>query len=614
MARWELSLAGSDLDLAGYRALERARLHAAQGEFGAAADEARRFRIAVADPPLVESLAALEGDCLNALGQGGAARAAWQIALDSSRDPVLQRDLGLAIIQSLQREDQLDYALDPEILWATVFPAVELASETEPVDPLPESALVRANGLLASGRSAQAIVAYREALAGELAAGDLRHAQFHLGLALFRLRSYEEALPVFAELGSDSEARLWHARSLARSGQIEESIAGFEALAEDAPSKIANRARYLAATLLEDEGESGRAIAHYTVVAGDPDSPKQALQALWRIGWSAWRANDFPGARYYFEAMVGREPDAPSALKPRYWAARAAEAMGEGALGRSELVALARNWPLSYYGWRAQQRLGESQVSASLENTGLFVRPSDPSDEARLRRAALLLEAGYIESVRFAIEPLLARPCAISDCIRLGSILAGIGDYHGAQKLVVGSHLGLLGQGLQPGFEALFWLSWPPAYADSVRASLPVSERVDPALVWAIMREESGFRPGVMSSAGAMGLLQLMPETARSTAARVGGDSLEDSEMLFVPGTNIALGSAYLDYLSERFPSQTSAVIASYNAGPNAVARWRKGPAGNLEDDVWVEDIPYAQTRSYVRRVLRSLHVYRSFY
>jgi soluble lytic murein transglycosylase len=118
----------------------------------------------------------------------------------------------------------------------------------------------------------------------------------------------------------------------------------------------------------------------------------------------------------------------------------------------------------------------------------------------------------------------------------------------------------------------------------------------------------------VMSSAGAMGLLQLMPETARRTAARVGADPLEDSEMLFVPRTNIALGSAYLDYLAERFPHQTSAVIAGYNAGPNAVAGWRKGPAGKLEDDVWVEEIPYAQTRSYVRRVLRSLHVYRGFY
>jgi soluble lytic murein transglycosylase len=117
-----------------------------------------------------------------------------------------------------------------------------------------------------------------------------------------------------------------------------------------------------------------------------------------------------------------------------------------------------------------------------------------------------------------------------------------------------------------------------------------------------------------MSSAGAMGLLQLMPETARRTAARVGADALEDSEMLFAPATNIALGSAYLDYLAERFPSQVSAVIAGYNAGPAAVAGWRKGAAGALEDDVWVEDIPYAQTRSYVRRVLRSLHAYRAFY
>ena len=128
------------------------------------------------------------------------------------------------------------------------------------------------------------------------------------------------------------------------------------------------------------------------------------------------------------------------------------------------------------------------------------------------------------------------------------------------------------------------------------------------------MREESGFRPGVMSSAGAMGLLQLMPETARRTAARMGAPALEDSEMLFAPATNIALGSAYLDYLAERFPNQTSAIIASYNAGPAAVASWRTRGSAKMEDDVWVEEIPYAQTRSYVRRVLRSLHAYRSFY
>ena len=147
-------------------------------------------------------------------------------------------------------------------------------------------------------------------------------------------------------------------------------------------------------------------------------------------------------------------------------------------------------------------------------------RPSSPSartgvtealDKARLQRAALLFEAGYVDDVRHELAPLAAGPCAVDDCVRVGSLLAGVGDYHRAQQLVVASYPGLLGRGLRPGYEALFWLSWPPAYAQLVQKSLPESERVDPALVWAIMREESGFRPGVMSSAGAMGLLQLIP-------------------------------------------------------------------------------------------------------
>ena len=120
--------------------------------------------------------------------------------------------------------------------------------------------------------------------------------------------------------------------------------------------------------------------------------------------------------------------------------------------------------------------------------------------------------------------------------------------------------------------------------------------RIEPALVWAIMREESSFRPSVTSSAGAMGLLQLMPETARRTADRSGYGEFE-VEALYTPETNITLGAAYLDHLAGRFPGRLSAAIGSYNAGPLAVARWLEGDAAELEDDVWVEDIPYTQTQ-----------------
>lgn len=613
-AQWELSLAGTGVELAGYRALERARLFAASGEFEAAATEAAGYRAAVSEPALIEALAAVEGDCLIALGEHAGAQEAWRVAWENSSDPGRRRDLGLAIIQSLQYQGDLEIGVEPEVHWESVFPEPEQSDGAAAESPVFQAALARGDALMASGRGARAIDAYREALAGELEEQDVRRARFQLGLALFRLRAYDEALAAFAALEGDAEARLWHARALARTGQIDASIAGFEELAQDAPPRLANRARYLVATLLEDKAETERAVAHYEVVVADENSPDQARQALWRIGWLAWRAGDYPAARMRFEELVEREADVLSELKPRYWAARAAVAMGQRALGRSELAALARDWPLSYYGWRAQQRLGRPRVSANTVSTEIFSRPSSPADEERMRRALLLLEAGYFESARYQIQPLLERPCSLVDCIRLGSLLAGLGDYHGAQQLVVRRYSGLLGQGLSPGYEALFWLSWPPAYADSVRASLTESGQIDSALVWAIMREESGFRPGVMSSAGAMGLLQLMPETARRTAARVGAESLDDSEELFVPGTNIALGAAYLDYLAGRFPSQTSAIIASYNAGPTAVAGWRTGAAASVEDDVWVEDIPYAQTRSYVRRVLRSLHAYRSFY
>ena len=125
------------------------------------------------------------------------------------------------------------------------------------------------------------------------------------------------------------------------------------------------------------------------------------------------------------------------------------------------------------------------------------------------------------------------------------------------------------------------------------------------------MREESGYRPSALSVAGARGLLQLMPETA-VRLAREAGLPEPSPDALFDPQVNLALGSRYLAQLLDRFGGRASAAIASYNAGPQAVARWLEGSA--LADDEWVESIPYDQTRAYVKRVLRSLQAYRVLY
>jgi soluble lytic murein transglycosylase len=134
---------------------------------------------------------------------------------------------------------------------------------------------------------------------------------------------------------------------------------------------------------------------------------------------------------------------------------------------------------------------------------------------------------------------------------------------------------------------------------------------VDAELVYAVMREESGYRPKVVSLVGARGLLQIMPETGQRLASDLGIPFEPDD--LFDPEVNVRLGSYYLSELSRRFSGRDSAAIGSYNAGPEAVARWLD-ERGGLEDDEWVETIPYSQTRSYVKRVLRSQWAYRTLY
>jgi soluble lytic murein transglycosylase len=192
-------------------------------------------------------------------------------------------------------------------------------------------------------------------------------------------------------------------------------------------------------------------------------------------------------------------------------------------------------------------------------------------------------------------------------------LLARVGDYHRANELVVTAYGDSLARGLQPGRESLWWLAWPPAYRATIAEVFPKDASIEPELVWAIMREESHYRVDARSAVGAMGLLQLMPTTAAQLAKENGMPNFV-AEDLFTPRTNITLGSAYLDQLSTRFDGRMSAAIGSYNAGPRRVSSWLRGDAKELEDDIWVENIPYDQTRSYVKRVLRSLHVYKSFY
>ena len=118
--------------------------------------------------------------------------------------------------------------------------------------------------------------------------------------------------------------------------------------------------------------------------------------------------------------------------------------------------------------------------------------------------------------------------------------------------------------------------------------------------IYAIIRQESLYRADAGSSAGALGLMQLMPDTARIVARR-NKLPVPSRTQLLEPSSNIRLGSAFLADLVDRFEGEMALATAAYNAGPNAARRWL--PPGPLDLDVWAENIPYNETRTYVQRV-----------
>ncbi|MBX3209159.1 MAG: transglycosylase SLT domain-containing protein [Labilithrix sp.] len=147
---------------------------------------------------------------------------------------------------------------------------------------------------------------------------------------------------------------------------------------------------------------------------------------------------------------------------------------------------------------------------------------------------------------------------------------------------------------------------FPRPHAGIVRAAA-LSSRIDGELVWSVMRQESAFDPDVVSPARAVGLMQLMPETARATAKAIG--LVHDDAMLTSPSQSVTLGALYLRAMLDAFSDNVVLAVAAYNAGPEAIQRWL-GHAKGETLDVFVEAIPFVETRGYVARVLGNLARY----
>ncbi len=598
--------------------LLRARLQFESGRVDAARQIAVGTLSRFADSPLAAELHDLVGETLAANRDESAAREAWASALAETDDDAMRA----AILQKVARsEERSGEDRAAGITWRLLWYAHPSSDEAEQANhrlDVIEAHLGerlrdathwrrRADELYRERMNDEALVAYDRALALGLSKSEARRVRKQRAHTLFRMRRYPEAVQAFGSLPQTGDTPIWLARSMARADRVPESIAAFEKIArKPGPNRL--RAHYLAALLLDGRDRDEEARAHFRVLAKDPGQGGMSRAALWRLGWSDYRHGRYREAAARFESLAAATADPIDRLRPLYWRGRALEAAGQGDLARTLFRDLAREYPLAYYGWRARERAGITDLAGPDHEItrGRSVLPARALERIRILMEAGLVEAGGAETARLTRQ---AR--GLDDRVALARLLTSAGDYNRAQRLVVDAYQAPLARGPVADLEELWWYAWPSAFASLVDAATARDGSVDPELVYSIMREESGYRPKVVSPVGARGLLQIMRETGEGLASRSGRATFSPDD-LFDPRTNIELGSFYLAELTALFPTKLSASIASYNAGPHVVRDWiRSDPR---PDDEWVESIPYSQTRSYVKRVMRSLQAYRLLY
>jgi soluble lytic murein transglycosylase len=282
-----------------------------------------------------------------------------------------------------------------------------------------------------------------------------------------------------------------------------------------------------------------------------------------------------------------------------YWGGRAAEAEGNATLAEKWFAIGARHMT-TFYGQLAAHQLGQDAPPDP--------RPEPVPDAARragfdgnelVRATRLFFAAGYPEFAQVFLLHLAEQAKSAADF----GMLAGLAEQEGRPDLAIAvarraAHAGV--PVMRNGYPDIAL----PKYGD-----------IEHALLLAIMRQESAFDPWATSPVGARGLMQLMPATARTIAGAI---RLPFSPVrLLTDGSyNIRLGSAYLQSLIDRFGGSYALAIAAYNAGPGRVQHWLQeygDPRGGAIDMVdWIELIPIAETRNYVRQVLENLQIYRS--
>lgn len=491
-------------------------------------------------------------------------------------------------------------------------------TKNEPWRPTPDDLYSRATALSALAMHAEAAEELQKFLSLALQHPKRDEAKFKLATSLVRLKRYDQARDVYRSLANGhstqaGESVVWLARVYLRQDAGERLLGLLSSLPANVLLSGDQKAMVymLSGIWLDDQGQSDKAVLKYRQAAQSADSNGQRLEALWRIGWAYYRTGQYETAIESFQKIVGGAEDPQWTPQALYWIGRTRERLHD-AQATDSYAHLCRRYLFSYYCQLAQPKL-KSPIPASIVadvSPVVEFTTETINDLKKDRHYLKALELKLLGLDQDAAKELASLPERYGKdravIMELCGLLSEVGEHHQALRLTRLYFREPIERGNGGGVSEKLWsVAYPTAYLPVIRT---YAGSVDPFLAAAIIREESQYDIRALSRVGAVGLMQVMPATAQVMAKKNGSGTV-GREDLFDHETNIRFGVAYLGQLLEQFSGNVTQVVASYNAGPQAVSAWMTKYAGK-DPDEFVEMIPYLETRQYVKRVLRSYREY----
>lgn len=415
------------------------------------------------------------------------------------------------------------------------------------------------------------------------------------GICLYRLSRFPEALNVFS--GTDSpEAFYWKGVTLMSMEKEKEAIGTFELLHKLNPgSPWAAKSLLKAARLRHLREEFEEAQRLYSLIIEKYPKREEARKSAWNLGWVHYRKKEYEKALEVFSDRAW----AYGAERERflYWYARAAERAGDKPGALFALGKLADSRKITYYSFLAKLRLKKTL----LPNPPPATHSGNPfGKNPALKKFLFFAKAGIYDLALREAELLRPKAKTVAQRLHLASLYLQARDYKSSISLANGLR--------SP--EALPF-SFPKGFEEGVKF-FSQKYTLDEFLVYSVIREESHFDKEAVSVSDARGLMQLLPSTALEAAPKAGLSSFETSQ-LFSPDINLELGCYYLSWLLEIFKGNFAVSLAGYNGGPTSAKVWYE-KNGTLDIDEFVEEIPFEQSRNYVKKILRSYAAYEAVY